>query len=77
MGSQGVDAVDLEVSQGTPTRSPTYGWRALPALEDRGFGEDILGMVPDAVLRMAEAAGVDPRVVAAMVRSVKVRARKP
>ena len=34
-------------------------------LEDRGFGEEVLGMVPEAILR---AAGV--------VRSVKVRARK-
>ncbi len=53
------------------------GLADVEVLEDRGFGEEILGMVPDAMLRMAEAAGVDPRAVAATVRSVKVRARKP
>jgi arsenite methyltransferase len=53
------------------------GLADVEVLEDRGFGEEVLGMVPDAMLRMAEAAGVDPRAVAATVRSVKVRARKP
>ena len=37
----------------------------MEVLEDGGFGEEVLGMVPEAILR---AAGV--------VRSVKVRARK-
>ena len=46
-------------------------------LEDRGFGEESLGMVPADVRRQAEAAGIDVRAVAATVRSVKVRARKP
>jgi SAM-dependent methyltransferase len=53
------------------------GLADVEVLEDRGFGEEVLGMVPDAMLRMAESAGVDVRAVARTVRSVKVRARKP
>jgi arsenite methyltransferase len=53
------------------------GLEDVEVVEDRGFGEEILGMVPEDMLRTAEAAGVDPRAVAATVRSVKVRARKP
>ena len=49
------------------------GLADVEVLEDRGFGEEILGMGPDAMLRMAEAAGVDPSAVAATVRSAKVR----
>jgi SAM-dependent methyltransferase len=46
-------------------------------VEDRGFGEEVLGMVPGEMLRAAETAGIDVRAVARTVRSVKVRARKP
>jgi arsenite methyltransferase len=46
-------------------------------VEDRGFGEEILGMVPTSMLQAVESAGVDVRAVAATVRSVKVRARRP
>ena len=53
------------------------GLEDVEVVEDRGFGEEILSMVPDAMLRIAEAAGMDPRAVAATVRSVKVPARKP
>jgi hypothetical protein len=52
------------------------GLEEVEVVEDRGFGEEILGMVPEDMLRAAEATGVDPRAVAATVRSVKVRARK-
>jgi len=53
------------------------GLEDIDVVEDRGFGEEILGMVPEEMLRAAEAAGVDGRAVARTVRSVKVRARKP
>ena len=53
------------------------GLEDVEVVEDRGFGEEVLGMVPEDMLRAAEAAGVDPRAVATTVRSVKVRARKP
>jgi arsenite methyltransferase len=53
------------------------GLADVAVLEDRGFGEEVLGMVPDGMLRQAEAAGVDVRAVAATVRSIKVGARKP
>jgi hypothetical protein len=53
------------------------GLEEVAVVEDRGFGEEVLGMVPEEMLRMAEAAGVDVRAVARTVRSLKVRARKP
>jgi arsenite methyltransferase len=46
-------------------------------LEDRGFGEESLSMVPDDLRRQAERAGIDLLAVARTVRSIKVRARKP
>jgi SAM-dependent methyltransferase len=49
----------------------------IEVVEERGFGEEILGMVPEGMLHAAEAAGIDVRAVARTVRSVKVRARKP
>jgi SAM-dependent methyltransferase len=45
-------------------------------LEDRGFGEMALSMVPESLVQQAEAAGIDARKVAETVRSIKVRARK-
>lgn len=45
-------------------------------LEDSGFGEMALDMVPEDLARQAEAAGIDVRAVASTVRSIKVRARK-
>jgi hypothetical protein len=48
-----------------PARAAS-GEAAVEVLEDRRVGEEVLRVVPDAILR---AAGV--------VRSVKVRARKP
>ena len=53
------------------------GLEGVEVVEDRGFGEEVLGMVPPDMLKAAEAAGVDVRAVARTVRSVKVRARKP
>jgi hypothetical protein len=53
------------------------GLEDIDVVEERGFGEEILGMVPEEMLRAAEAAGVDVRAVARTVKSVKVRARKP
>lgn len=46
-------------------------------VEDRGFGEEVLGMVPDGMLKSASEAGIDVLAVARTVRSIKVRARKP
>jgi len=45
-------------------------------VEDRGFGEEMLTMVPEPILTAAVGAGVDVRAVACTVRSVKVRARR-
>jgi SAM-dependent methyltransferase len=53
------------------------GLEEVEVLEDRGFGEEILGMVPEDMLRAAEGAGIDVRAVARTVRSIKVRARRP
>ena len=53
------------------------GLEDVEVLEDRGFGEEVFGMIPDPMLRMAEASGIDVRAVARTVRSIKVRARKP
>jgi len=44
---------------------------------DRSFGAVALTMVPEPLLRKAEAAGVDVQRVAETVRSLTVRARKP
>ena len=53
------------------------GLRDVEVVEDRGFGDEILGIAPGEMLRTVEAAGVDVRAVAKTIRSVKVRARKP
>jgi hypothetical protein len=53
------------------------GLADVEVVEDRGFGEEVLGMVPEAMLRSANDAGIDVLAVARTVRSVKVRARKP
>lgn len=44
---------------------------------DRSFGDVALPMAPEALLREAEAAGVDLAAVAQSVRSLTIRARKP
>jgi SAM-dependent methyltransferase len=53
------------------------GLEEVEVLEDRGFGEESLSMVPDDLRQQAERAGVDVLAVARTVRSIKVRARKP
>jgi SAM-dependent methyltransferase len=53
------------------------GLERVEVVEDRGFGEEVLGMVPKDMLRTAAEAGIDVLAVARTVRSVKVRARKP
>jgi SAM-dependent methyltransferase len=53
------------------------GLENVEVLEDRGFGEEVLGMVPEDMRRQAETAGIDILAVARTVRSIKVRARKP
>jgi SAM-dependent methyltransferase len=53
------------------------GLADVEVLEDRGFGEEVLGLVPEPMRRQAEAAGIDVLAVARTVRSIKVRARKP
>jgi SAM-dependent methyltransferase len=53
------------------------GLADVEVLEDRGFGEESLGMVPAELRRQAEDAGIDLLGVARTVRSIKVRARKP
>jgi arsenite methyltransferase len=52
------------------------GFADVEVLEDAGFGELALEMVPRELRVQAEAAGIDVRAVAATVRSIKVRARK-
>jgi SAM-dependent methyltransferase len=52
------------------------GLEHVEVLEDRGFGEEVLGMVPDGMLRSAAEAGIDVLGVAKTVRSLKVRAWK-
>lgn len=53
------------------------GLQDVDVLEDRGFGEESLAMVPEDLRRQAEVAGIDLLGVARTVRSIKVRARKP
>jgi SAM-dependent methyltransferase len=53
------------------------GLEHVKLVEDRGFGEEILGMVPEGMLRTAIEAGIDVREVARTVRSVKICAQKP
>lgn len=53
------------------------GLEAVEILEDRGFGEESLGMVPGDLRRQAETSGIDLLAIARTVRSLKIRARKP
>ena len=46
-------------------------------VSDNGFGAMALTLVPDAMLREAEAAGIDVERVADTVRSLTIRARRP
>ncbi|HSP97556.1 MAG TPA: arsenite methyltransferase [Candidatus Dormibacteraeota bacterium] len=46
-------------------------------VSDKGFGAMALTMVPEDMLRQAEAAGIDVPSVAETVRSLTIRARKP
>lgn len=49
----------------------------IEVVNDKSFGTVALTMVPEGLLRMAEAAGIDVQRVAETVRSLTVRARKP
>ncbi len=53
------------------------GLTEIDVLSDRGFGAMALTMVPEPMLRQAEAAGIDVERVADTVRSLTIRARKP
>jgi hypothetical protein len=53
------------------------GLRDIEVVSDKGFGAVALTMMPDVMLREAEAAGVDVERVAKTVRSLTIRARKP
>jgi len=53
------------------------GLDGIEIVSDKGFGSVILGMVPEPLLRKAEAAGLDVQRVADTVRSLTIRARKP
>ncbi len=53
------------------------GLTDMEILSDKGFGTVALTMVPEAMLRQAQAAGIDVPRVADTVRSLTIRARKP
>jgi SAM-dependent methyltransferase len=53
------------------------GLDGVEVVEDKSFGEMVLTMVPDELVRAMEAAGVNVRAVARTVRSITVRAWKP
>jgi SAM-dependent methyltransferase len=53
------------------------GLTDIEVVEDSGFGEMAVSMVPAGLVAQAEAAGIDVRQVASTVRSIKVRARRP
>ncbi len=53
------------------------GLTAIEVLSDKGFGTMALTMVPEPMLRQAQAAGIDVERVANTVRSLTIRARKP
>lgn len=53
------------------------GLGEIEILSDRGFGAMALTMVPEPMLRQAEAEGIDVAAVADTVRSLTIRARKP
>ena len=52
------------------------GLSGVEVLSDKGFGAMALTMVPESMLRQAQAAGIDVRHVADTVRSLTIRARK-
>ena len=53
------------------------GLADIEVLSDKGFGTVALTMVPEPMLRQAQAAGIDVHRVADTVRSLTIRARKP
>ncbi len=53
------------------------GLTDIEILSDKGFGTVALTMVPEPMLRQAQAAGIDVQRVADTVRSLTIRARKP
>jgi len=53
------------------------GLADVEVLSDKGFGTVALTMVPEPMLRQAQAAGIDVQRVADTVRSLTIRARKP
>jgi arsenite methyltransferase len=53
------------------------GLEGIEVVSDAHFGAMVADMVPEGLLRQAEAAGIDVRAVAETVRSLKIRARKP
>jgi arsenite methyltransferase len=53
------------------------GLADIEVLSDKGFGTVALTMVPDPMLRQAQAAGIDVQRVADTVRSLTIRARRP
>jgi SAM-dependent methyltransferase len=53
------------------------GLSDIEVVNDKGFGAMVLTMVPQPMLRQAEAAGIDVQRVAETVRSLTIRARKP
>ena len=53
------------------------GLSDIEIVSDRGFGAMALTMIPGAMLRQAQAAGIDVQHVADTVRSLTISARKP
>ncbi len=53
------------------------GLSDIEVVNDRGFGAVALTMVPEPMVRQAEAAGIDVQRVAETVRSLTIRARRP
>ncbi len=53
------------------------GLADIEVVNDRGYGAVALTMVPEQMLRQAEAAGIDVQRVADTVRSLTIRARRP
>ena len=53
------------------------GFERVEIVDEKPFGEIALAMIPDALLRTMEGAGVDVRAVARTVRSITLRAWKP
>ncbi len=53
------------------------GLSNIEVVNDRGYGAVALTMVPEQMLRQAEAAGIDVQRVADTVRSLTIRARRP